>query len=135
MVRAREARPSWHGDSESWPWEGAVDGVSLEGQPSLSWNWNTRQGNRSPAVGCTSEGGGGWLTNRGLPKAAPKPFRPLAEGVNARPCQVPDSAYKLKKGHLCSCWRVFDPITSHLPQYITPAIASLLTCSVPHMQT
>lgn len=61
-----------------------------------------------------------------LPRTAPKPFRPLAETVNARRCQLQDSDAELREDHLCSCQRALDSLSSLPSQYLTPAIASLL---------
>lgn len=53
----------------------------------------------------------------GFPRTAPKPFRPLAERVHARRCQLQDSDAELRENHLCSCRRALDLISSHAPQY------------------
>lgn len=61
-----------------------------------------------------------------FPGTAPKPFRPLAERVNARRCQLQDSEAELREDHLCSWQRALESLSSLPPQYLTPAISSLL---------
>lgn len=74
--------------------QGARGGLGLEGQPSLSLELEYRAGDRSPAVGWASERGYGDSQAWGCPGLPPKPFRPSAEGIHARPChcQWQDSA-------------------------------------------